>query len=162
MTEQEICEKQRENGNAELYLLLRGTFWRAYDGGAFALARIMGYQVRRLKTVDRYVLGFPQAGLARVLDTMLANGISVLRNEEGLVVFSGGDTTADMDLVNSERTERVVDTTADYRELCQLRRELLDINLADDTLTLASLAATVRQLQIHSLSHLPLTAAVLK
>lgn len=59
-------------------------------------------------------------------------------------------------------TERVVDTTADYRELCQLRRELLDINLADDTLTLASLAATVRQLQIHSLSHLPLTAAVLK
>ena len=154
MTEQELCEKQRENDNSEMYLQLRGTFWRAYDGGAFALARITGYQVRRLKSMERYVLGFPERALDRVLVAMEKNGLTVTGNEEGLVAFCGGDTTIDPALVTSEETERVVDTTADYRHLCNLRKELLNINLADESLTLNSLIGTVRNLQILCLSYL--------
>ena len=132
MTEKEICDKQRELCNAEMYLQLRGAFWQAYDGGAFALARVTGYTVRPLKTVERYVLGFGKRGLEYVLKQMLDNGINVLRNE------------------------RVINTTADYKALCQLRQELLAVNLADPLLTYASLAGIVRNLQIHSLSHLPM------
>lgn len=153
MTEQELCGKQRENDNSEMYLQLRGTFWRAYDGGAFALARITGYQVKKLKTIDRYVLGFPERALDKVLVAMEKNGLTVTGNEEGLVAFSGGDTTIDPALIMADAAERAVDTT-DYRHLCQLRKELLNINLADETLTLNSLIGTVRNLQILCLSHL--------
>ena len=154
MTEQELCEKQRENDNSEMYLQLRGNFWRAYNGAAFALARITGYQVKKLKTIDRYVLGFPERALDKVLVAMEKNGLTVTGNEEGLVVFSGGDTTIDPALVTSEDTERVVDITTDYRHLCNLRKELLNINLADESLTLNSLIVTLRNLQILCLSHL--------
>lgn len=154
MTEQELCEKQRENDNSEMYLQLRGNFWRAYNGAAFALARITGYQVKKLKTIDRYVLGFPERVLDKVLVAMEKNGLTVTGNEEGLVVFSGGDATIDPALVTSEDTERVVDITTDYRHLCNLRKELLNINLADESLTLNSLIVTLRNLQILCLSHL--------
>ena len=156
MTEKEICEKQRLLCNAEMYLQLRGAFWQAYDGGAFALARVTGYTVRPLKTVERYVLGFGKRRLEHVLELMKENGINVLRQEDGLMAFTGGDPSFDSCLVSSEDNERVINKTADYKALCQLRQELLAVNLADPLLTYASLAGIVRNLQIHSLSHLPM------
>ena len=155
-TIEEVCALQRENNCSEMYLRLKGTFWKAYDGAAFAIARIMGYQIKKLKTVDRYELGFPERALDRVLVAMEQGGLALTSNEEGLIAFTGGDPTIDPALVYSEETERVVDTTADYRELCRLRKDLLDINLADETLTLAMLAGMVRNLQIQSLAHLSL------
>ena len=156
MTEQEICDRQRENGNSEMYLRLSDTFWRAYDGGAFALARVTGYQVKRLKTIDRYQLGFSKATLEKVLEKMRAAGMEHSEYEEGqtLITFSGGDPAPDERLVTLDSTERLVDTGADYHELCSLRKELLDINLADSQLTFPELLGKVRNLQIRCLSHL--------
>ena len=122
MTEKEICEKQRLLCNAEMYLQLRGAFWQAYDGGAFALARVTGYTVRPLKTVERYVLGFGKRRLEHVLELMKENGINVLRQEDGLMAFTGGDPSFDSCLVSSEDNERVINKTADYKALCQLRQ----------------------------------------
>ena len=153
-TIEEVCALQRENNCSEMYLRLKGTFWKAYDGAAFAIARITGYQIKKLKTVDRYELGFPERALDRVLVAMEQSGLVVTGNEEGLIAFTGGDPTIDPALVYSEETERVVDTTADYRALSRLRKELLDINLADETLTMATLSGMVRNLQIQSLAHL--------
>ena len=153
-TIEEVCALQRDNNCSVMYLRLKGTFWMAYDGAAFAMARVTGYQVKKLKTIDRYELGFPERALDKVLVAMEKGGLTVTGNEEGLVAFSGGDTTIDPALVTSEDTERVVDITTDYRHLCNLRKELLNINLADETLTLNSLIGTVRNLQILCLSHL--------
>lgn len=52
MTEQEIIEEQLATGIN--YLMRVGQFYHAYDGAAFALARLTGYQVPRL---HRYDLG---------------------------------------------------------------------------------------------------------
>lgn len=157
MTEQELCDRQRENGNSELYLLKRGTFWRAYDGGAFALARITRYQIKRLKTLERYVLGFPLVALDRVLVVMEENGLTVKDHQEDdiLITFSGGDPAPDERLVTAEG-EASADDNADYLELKSVRKELLDINLADETLTLSELSAQVRNLQIRCLAHMSL------
>ena len=155
MTEQEVCDKQRENGNQQFYLLLRGTFWRAYDGGAFALARVTDYQIRYLRTVNRYVLGFNKPALASVLEKMHKQGLEVVSQDEWQIVFSGGDPTVDERLVKQqEADEPQVDMKGDYRVLCVLRRELMDINLADEGLTLSTLKGTIRNLQMRCLSHL--------
>ena len=126
-----MCDRQRENGNSEMYLQLRGTFWRAFDGGAFALARVTGYQIKRLKTIDRYLLGFNMAALEKVLEKMRAAGMTHSDYEVGqtLITFSGGDPTPYGTLVSKENRERPVDHGADYQELCSLRKELLDIRL---------------------------------
>ena len=152
-----MCDRQRENGNSEMYLQLRGTFWRAFDGGAFALARVTGYQIKRLKTIDRYLLGFNMAALEKVLEKMRAAGMTHSDYEVGqtLITFSGGDPTPYGTLVSKENRERPVDHGADYQELCSLRKELLDINLADDSITYAELWGFLRNLQIRCLSHLP-------
>lgn len=155
MTEQELCDRQRENGNQEMYLQLRGTFWRAYDGGAFAIARVTGYQIKRLKTIDRYQLGFPLVAIDRVLTMMKEKGLTVKDHQEGdtLITFSGGDPTPDNHLVTTEG-EPTADDNADYQELKSVRKELLGINLADESLTFTSLLATVRNLQIRCLAHM--------
>lgn len=154
MTEQEICDEQRANGNSRMYLQLKGTFWVCYDGGAFTIARIMGYQVKRLKTMERYTLGFPKTALDKVLTHTAAEGICWKKESETCYTFSGGDPTIDR-LMVAEREDRdtVIDTTMDYRVLCNLRKELLDINLADSTF--AELKAQVRALQLRCLAHLP-------
>lgn len=155
MTEQELCDRQRENGNQEMYLQLRGTFWRAYDGGAFAIARVTGYQIKRLKTIDRYQLGFPLVAIDRVLTTMKEKGLTVKDHQEGdtLITFSGGDPMPDNHLVTTEG-EPTADDNADYQELKSVRKELLGINLADESLTFSTLLATVRNLQIRCLAHM--------
>ena len=47
------------------------------------------------------------------------------------------------------------DAYADYRHLCSLLKELLNINLADESLTRAELVGLLRRLQILCLSHMP-------
>ena len=65
MTEQELIRKQEEGGNETLYLMKVGMFFHAYDAGAFALARLMHYRVKRkARKGGREVLvaGFPHCG----------------------------------------------------------------------------------------------------
>lgn len=152
MTEQEICDLQRENNNSEMYLLLRGTFWRAYDGGAFALARVTGYQVRRLKN-GRYVLGFPQNALERVLATMETNGIRMVKtDDEAMLRFSGGNPEPDDKLVDSPVAADAGISTKEINELIRLRQELMSFCLA--TATAQDAQRLVRDLQIRCLSQM--------
>ena len=155
MTEQEICNEQKANGNSKMYLQLRGTFWNCYDGGAFVIARIMNYQVKRLKTVDRYKLGFSKAALEKVLCSTGAEGVCWNKESDLCYTFSGGDPTIDPLMASDAGDQEVVvNTTADYRMLCNLRKELLDINLAEASFT--ELKAKVRSLQVACLAHLPI------
>ena len=155
MTAEEICKRQRENGNKEMYLRLKGSFWQTYDGGAFAIARVTGYQVIRLKTIDRYRLGFNILTREKVLEKMRAAGMTYSEYKEGdtLITFSGGDPTPDNHLVTTEG-EPTADDNADYQELKSVRKELLGINLADESLTFSTLLATLRNLQIRCLAHM--------
>ena len=69
MTEQELIRKQEEGGNETLYLMKVGMFFHAYDAGAFALARLMHYRVKRkARKGGREVLvaGFPADSLPTV------------------------------------------------------------------------------------------------
>ena len=67
------------------------------------------------------------------------------------------DPTVDASMVmKSGATERLLDMTADYRELCSLRKELLAFDLTDPTHTRITLLAYIRDLQLRCLSHLPL------
>lgn len=152
MTEKEICELQHENDNTELYLQLSGMFWRAFDGGAFALARVTGYKVIRRKS-GRPMLGFPQSALDWVLAETGSKGISWQRTADGLYTFTGGNPAEDPSLIAAPSASvSRKDTTADYRALCELRRQLLGINLvAIDAMTLQK---AVRDLQISCLSML--------
>ncbi len=156
MTEQEICDRQRENANQEMYLQLRGTFWRAYDGGAFALARVTGYQIKRLKTIDRFQLGFNQSALEKVLGKMRVAGMGYSEYKEGenLITFCGGDPTPDDRLVTLEAIQREADKGMDDSELNSLRKDLLNINLGDSQLTFSVLKDMIRNLQIRCLTHL--------
>ena len=46
MTEQELIDRQRARNDGTFYLMKVGMFYHAYDAGAYALARTMGYRVK--------------------------------------------------------------------------------------------------------------------
>ena len=155
MTIEEVCARQRDTGNNEMYLRLKGVFWMAYDGAAFAVARITGYEVKRLKTVDRYELGFNEVAVEKVLSLMQENGFKVDDYKDGdeLIRFSGGNAEVDESLVVS-KTGDAGTSRQEIHNLLDLRRELLAINLADDQLDFRLLKETIRNLQIRCLSHI--------
>ena len=74
MTEIEILDRQEQTGNREFYLMLIGRFYHAYGCGAFALARVTGYHVRRIqrKQGEVCVLGFPIDSFDSVRDKVTA------------------------------------------------------------------------------------------
>ena len=81
MTEQELIKKQEEGGNSTLYLMKVGMFFHAYEAGAFALARLMHYRVKRkARKGGREVLmaGFPADRLEVVAERIVAAGGKVL------------------------------------------------------------------------------------
>ena len=132
MTIEEVCARQHETGNDELYLRLKGVFWMAYDGAAFAVARITGYEVKKLKTVNRYELGFSRAALDKVLRQMRDGGIAVDDYKEGdvLIRFSGGNTEVDDKLLGKHEAVKACDigiTKEEIDTLLNLCRKLLHI-----------------------------------
>ena len=162
MTIDEICNRQRETGNGEMYLNLSGVFWHAYDGAAFALARITGYEIKKLKTKNRYDLGFGEKSLNKVLALMWENGFQIENYQEGddLVRFSGGNPEIDDDMVavkadsvgKAAKAGGVNLSKEDIMELLDLRRQLLGINLADRSLDYQQLSRKIRELQVHCLT----------
>lgn len=178
MTEREILERQATNGGTEHYMQRSGRFYHAYGGGAFILARVMGYTVKRRhrRGGDVLAAGFPLASLPKVLEQLSGQGIEVMRADEtglgdaapgdgladdSLFVMRGGDPTPDEMLVAVDSSEGEVNSAdncrpeseADYRELRSLRSELLGLNLAECTAREALMH--LRALQIRCLSHLP-------
>ena len=156
MTIDEVCARQHETANSEMYLRLRGAFWAAYDGAAFALARVTGYELKKHRTTGRYEVGFSRAALDKVLRQMEAAGITVVRDDKNakLIRFSGGDTEVDDNLVGRHDAGAAGLSKEEIDGLLDLRRELLAINLADDQLDFRMLKETIRNLQIRCLSHI--------
>lgn len=103
MTEQELIKKQEAGGNATLYLMKVGMFFHAYEAGAFALARLMHYRVKRkARKGGRQVLvaGFPADSLPTVAERIEAAGGKVLSKTDVWVEFTGLDATQDDTLID--------------------------------------------------------------
>jgi hypothetical protein len=106
MTEQQVIALQAQSGRS--YLLQVGLFVHAYEGAAFAMARLTGYKVRRVhrRKGDVVLLGFSSRQLDAVCQRLREAGIEVSQEAEGLWAFEGGDTTADERLVSAVATDK--------------------------------------------------------
>ena len=101
MTEREILERQEQTGNREYLLVLVGSFLQAYGNGAFALARVTGYRVRRKQRKWGEVLtcGFPAIHFDRVRLQVYAAGGEVEQVDDKTYLFRGLDGTPDPQMV---------------------------------------------------------------
>lgn len=109
MTEMELISKQEEGNNETLYLMKVGMFFHAYDAGAFALARLMSYRVKRkLRKGGREVLiaGFPADSLPAVVGRIEAAGGRVPVQTDTWVEFAGLDIAADETLIDEPKAAR--------------------------------------------------------
>ena len=131
MTEQNILKLQAEDPTT-CYLLQVGLFVHAYEGAAFAVARVTGYQIRTVhrRAGDVRVLGFGVAQLASVIERLHAAGITVRLEADGLWTFEGGDTTEDVSLVAAAKTPKKAVPAAAEKTLLD---EVLGYNLAAST-----------------------------
>lgn len=95
MTEQEIIERQQENENKEFYLIRQGIFYNAYEGGAYALHRLTGYQLRRKhgKTDGPVTAGFNTKVIEAVLKKIEEQGGTWNKIDENTYSFQGIDGT---------------------------------------------------------------------
>lgn len=101
MTEREILERQEQTDNREYLLVLVGSFLQAYGNGAFALARVTGYRVRRKQRKWGEVLtcGFPAIQFDRVRLQVYAAGGEVEQVDDKTYLFRGLDGTPDPQMV---------------------------------------------------------------
>lgn len=95
MTEKEIIERQEAEGNREFYLIRQGIFYNAYEGGAYALHRLTGYQLRRKygKTDGPVTTGFNTKVIENVLKKIEEQGGTWNKTDENTYSFSGIDAT---------------------------------------------------------------------
>ena len=105
MTEQEILTRQEQSGNREFFLILIGRVYHAYGCGAFALARLTGYQVRRVlrKQGEVLMLGFPIDRFDVVLDRVREAGGDWESVDGKVWRFFGVDGTPDMQMVSEPK-----------------------------------------------------------
>ena len=101
MTEREILDRQEQTGNQQFLLVLVGSFLHAYGNGAFALARVTGYRVRRKqrKWGEVLVVGFPIAQLDLVRQQLRDAGADVEQVDDKTFLFRGIDGTPDPQMV---------------------------------------------------------------
>ncbi len=137
MTEQELIAKQVGNGNRTLYLMKVGMFFHAYEAGAFALARLMRYRVKRkARKGGREVLvaGFPADRLPVVAERIRAAGGEVLTRTDTWVEFAGLDCTADASLVDEPKTAAVGEPQAAAGgKADEWKRKILEYDLSQST-----------------------------
>lgn len=134
MTEQEIIARQGDG--SECYLLQVGMFVHAYEGAAFAMARLTGYKVRRVhrKAGDIHMLGFSASQLDSVSKRLQQAGVTVRQQGEGLWTFAGGDTTVDESLIAAGKPASARADKAGITPSAQtLLDEVLGYNLAAST-----------------------------
>lgn len=115
MTEKELIEQQNSNGGDVFYLLKVGMFYHAYDNGAFALAGLMNYSVRRKRRKglgEIFVSGFPLQSMSKVMKKIEDENGTIKMIDDGLYVFSGIDFSTDCDVI--EETEHAKEI--DYKE----------------------------------------------
>ena len=154
MTEQELIKKQEEGGNETLYLMKVGMFFHAYEAGAFALARLMHYRVKRkARKGGREVLvaGFPADSLPTVAERIAAAGGKVLAKTDTWVEFAGLDATQDDTLIDDTKTAAATceSRIRTERRTEEWKRRILDYDLSESTplQALNFLAAVQRELK---------------
>lgn len=137
MTEQELIRKQEAGGNATLYLMKVGMFFHAYGAGAFALARLMHYRVKRkARKGGREVLvaGFPADSLPTVTERIEAAGGKVLVQTDTWVEFTGLDATEDAALISPALTpDPAASENRTASEAEEWKRRILDYDLSGST-----------------------------
>lgn len=138
MTELELIARQEKGNNETLYLMKVGMFFHAYEAGAFALARLMRYRVKRkIRKGGREVLvaGFPANNLSAVTERIHAAGGKVLAQTETWVEFSGLDCTADATLVDEPKSVATTDKPQVPVEdkADEWKRKILDYDLSHST-----------------------------
>lgn len=137
MTEQELIRKQEEGGNETLYLMKVGMFFHAYGAGAFALARLMHYRVKRkARKGGREVLvaGFPADSLPMVAERIEAAGGKVLVKTDTWVEFEGLDATEDPALIDEPETNAAgTSPTAAKTGTEEWKQRILSFDLSQST-----------------------------
>ena len=96
--EQELINRQEESGNEVLCLMKIGYFFHAYNAGAYALARVMKYRVRkkvRRSGLEMITAGFPTDNLPSVLELIRAAGGQILSQTDDCIEFTGIDCTSE-------------------------------------------------------------------
>lgn len=103
MKESELIEKQEESDNLDMYLIKVGMFYHAYNAGAYAIAKLMHYKVRKIsrKYGDVLTVGFPSNMLDTVISKIKEVG-GILGNESGdLIKFYGIDNAPDLSILGT-------------------------------------------------------------
>lgn len=131
MTEQELIKKQEAGGNATLFLMKVGMFFHAYNAGAFALARLMHYRVKRkARKGGREVLvaGFPADSLPTVAERIEAASGKMLSKTDVWVEFTGLDATEDDTLIDD--TPADTKKTVPENPIREWERKIMDYDLS--------------------------------
>ena len=134
MTEREIITEQQNSGVR--YLMQVGMFIHAYEGAAFAVARVTGYKIRLVhrKGGDIRMLGFGAAQLEGVSRQMADQGMPLQQVDERLWTFEGGDDSEDGLLVSKPSAPAEPQGGDNMAHPAEgVLRELLDYNLAAST-----------------------------
>ena len=87
---------------------------------------------------------------------MRINGMTVRRDSKELICFIGGNADPDEYLLDHEGTEKVELSMMEIKTMKEIRKELMEINLADEAMDYAQLSRLVRKLQVKCLSELKL------
>jgi hypothetical protein len=127
--EQELIKKQEESGNEVLCLMKIGYFFHAYNAGAYALARIMKYRVRkkvRRSGLEMVTAGFPADNLHAVLECIKAAGGQILSQTDDWIEFTGIDYTSDGIVVvepeKKPKTPKVPEGSSQESDLAKIIR----------------------------------------
>ena len=104
MKEKDLIELQEKTENKKLYLTKVGMFYHAYNAGAYAMARLMHYKIKRKHRKDGDILsaGFPVGNLQDVIRCIENQGGTICSRTENSVVFSGLDILPDETLIESD------------------------------------------------------------
>ena len=134
MTEREIITEQQNSGVR--YLMQVGMFIHAYEGAAFAVARVTGYKIRLVhrKGGDIRMLGFGAAQLEGVSRQMADQGMPLQQVDERLWTFEGGDDSEDGLMVSKPSAPAEPQGGDNMAHPAEgVLRELLEYNLAAST-----------------------------
>jgi hypothetical protein len=104
MKERELIGLQEKTENQELYLIKVGMFYHAYNAGAYAIAKLMHYKIKRKhrKEGDVLVAGFPIANLPNVIMCIEEKGGTICCRTEDSIIFSGLDIIPEETLIKKD------------------------------------------------------------
>jgi len=135
--EQELIKKQEESGNEVLCLMKIGYFFHAYNAGAYALARVMKYRVRkkvRRSGLEIITAGFPADNLQSVLECIKAAGGHILSQTDDWIEFTGIDCTSEgIELVELEKKKKVLPEQVEPIKESELSKIIRSYDLSRST-----------------------------